>query len=200
MKQLVLGGARSGKSRYAEQLAEAQGKRLIYCATATAGDEEMAARIRHHQARRGEAWKLVEEPLALAQTLRSLDSHLNSNSNTIGQVIVVDCLTLWVSNCLHQDCFDQQRTELLQALPVLSSEVILISNEVGSGIVPLGQLSRDFVDASGWLHQRLAELCDQVTLVVAGLPLVLKSNNASGGVKRESVELAAAVSAIDLDS
>ena len=165
--QLILGGARSGKSRLAEQRARASGKRLIYLATATAGDGQMAQRIATHQQRRDEQWQLVEEPLQLAQTL--------GRYNSSEYCILVDCLTLWLSNCLHHNCWPQQREALLQTLPELHCQLILVSNEVGSGIVPLGELSRQFADQSGFLHQALAGLCHRVTLTVAGLPLELKT-------------------------
>ncbi|MDM3871416.1 bifunctional adenosylcobinamide kinase/adenosylcobinamide-phosphate guanylyltransferase [Porticoccus sp. W117] len=170
MHQLILGGARSGKSRLAEQralqLAEHSGGPLFYLATATAGDDEMAERIAHHRQRRSDQWQLLEEPLTLIDTLRANDGS--------GHVILVDCLTLWLSNCLHHQCWQAQRDSLLQGLANLRSQVIFVSNEVGSGVVPLGQLSRQFVDESGFLHQALAQQCQQVTLTVAGLPLELK--------------------------
>ncbi len=167
MKHLILGGARSGKSRFAETQAHTTGKQLVYVATGSAGDTEMAERIDQHQQRRGSEWLLVEEPLALAEALSSLD-----DSNT---TVVVDCLTLWLSNCLAEKRFEQEKTALLAVLPQLQCDVLLVSNEVGSGVVPLGELSRQFVDASGWLHQSLAPMCDRVTLVMAGLPLSLKN-------------------------
>jgi len=178
---LILGGARSGKSTYAEncaidafsnnQLAQQSSEqlnnqaKLIYLATATAGDNEMSERIRHHQERRNADWQLIEEPLDLANIIN------NANSNT---TILVDCLTLWLSNCLHREVWLQQRTDLLNALTETTANIIMVSNEVGSGIVPMGELSRQFVDESGWLHQQIASIADKVDLVVAGLPLSLK--------------------------
>lgn len=164
--ELILGGARSGKSRLAEQRAHDSGLERVYIATATAGDSEMRARIEHHQQRRGSAWTLLETPIALAQTLR--------REHSPQRCIVVDCLTLWLSNCLHQHCWEQQHAALLAALPRLSGHLILVSNETGLGVVPMGELSRQFVDAAGFLHQRLAAVCQRVTLTVAGLPLELK--------------------------
>lgn len=164
--ELILGGARSGKSTLAEQRAWQSGFELIYVATATAGDSEMSARISHHQQRRGDAWTLVEAPLHLADTLRKQHGEQ--------RCVVVDCLTLWLSNCLHQDCWEQQKEALLAALPQLSGHIIFVSNETGLGVVPMGELSRRFVDEAGFLHQQLAALCQRVTLTVAGLPLVLK--------------------------
>lgn len=169
MKELILGGARSGKSRLAEQRARNSGMQLLYIATAQAGDDEMATRIQHHRERRGAEWRLVEEPFALAEVL-----HARATSRTC---ILVDCLTLWLSNCLFSDknnYWELQRQQLLETLPQLPGHLILVSNEVGMGVVPMGEISRRFVDESGWLHQRLAKLCDRVTLTVAGLPHTLK--------------------------
>jgi adenosylcobinamide kinase/adenosylcobinamide-phosphate guanylyltransferase len=172
---LVLGGARSGKSRYAEQAAHAAfvqttklkqiNRSLIYLATATAGDDEMKSRITHHQQRRGPEWQLFEEPLDLAQVVD------NATSET---TILIDCLTLWLSNCLHNDCWPELRTKFLTSLEHSSGNIIMVSNEVGSGIVPMGELSRQFVDESGWLHQQIAKIASDVTLVVAGLEMPLK--------------------------
>jgi adenosylcobinamide kinase / adenosylcobinamide-phosphate guanylyltransferase len=165
--ELILGGARSGKSALAEQRAWNSGLELLYIATATADDSEMSERIAHHQQRRGSAWQLVEESLALAGILQR---HAGSE-----RCIVVDCLTLWLSNCLHQGCWEREKTALLETLPQLSGHIVLVSNETGLGVVPMGELSRQFVDEAGFLHQQLAALCQQVTLTVAGLPLTLKS-------------------------
>jgi adenosylcobinamide kinase/adenosylcobinamide-phosphate guanylyltransferase len=164
--ELVLGGARSGKSKLAEQRAVESDLKLIYIATGTGGDDEMRERIAHHQASRDESWQLVEEPINLADTLL-----LHSNTENC---ILVDCLTLWLSNCLHHNCWEQQRDKLLAAFNQLSGKVIFVSNEVGMGITPMGELTRRFVDESGFLHQQLAIMCDSVTLVVAGLPLQIK--------------------------
>lgn len=164
--ELILGGARSGKSRLAEQRAEASGLTLCYVATATAGDEEFARRIAHHRGRRDERWQTVEEPLKLAQTLLA---HADA-----GRCILVDCLTLWLSNCLHTGVWAQEKAALLDALPGLPGHIILVSNETGLGVVPLGELSRTFVDEAGFLHQALGQLCHRVTMTVAGFPLELK--------------------------
>jgi adenosylcobinamide kinase/adenosylcobinamide-phosphate guanylyltransferase len=129
----------------------------------------MLARIQHHQARRGPEWHLVETPVRLADCL------LRESADD--RCLVVDCLTLWISNCLHHRCWPTQRDALLKAVTSLKGRVILVSNEVGSGVVPLGELSREFVDASGFLHQQLAQVCRAVTLVIAGLPLELKNNH-----------------------
>lgn len=172
-KYLVLGGARSGKSRYAEEqallLAEKnKSNKLWYVATATVGDSEMQQRIEQHQASRDTRWQLVEKPLDLAAVITRYQS--------IDDVVLVDCLTLWLTNCLLENCWAEKRDDLLKALATSQASVFFVSNEVGSGVVPLGELSRQFVDESGYLHQALAELCDQVTLVVAGLPLALKGS------------------------
>ncbi|RBP48592.1 bifunctional adenosylcobinamide kinase/adenosylcobinamide-phosphate guanylyltransferase [Arenicella xantha] len=174
-KHLILGGARSGKSRYAEQCAiqavnQSQTDRsLSYIATAKAGDAEMANRIADHQARRDARWQLIEAHTDLADALSSTGSN---------SVVLIDCLTLWLSNCLHQECWQTERAKFLKSVSECEQSVIMVSNEVGSGIVPLGELSREFVDQSGWLHQELAQRCSQVDLVVAGLPLSLKPNTA----------------------
>lgn len=169
MLELILGGARSGKSRLAEQRAVASGKQRYYVATAQAGDAEMAERIRLHRQQRDAQWLLLEEPLALAQVLRD---HASADA-----CILVDCLTLWLSNLLHhQDGahFERERDALLAVLPELRGHIILVMNTVGMGVVPLGELSRQFVDRSGFLEQAVAALCDRVTLTVAGLPMTLK--------------------------
>ncbi|KRW58060.1 bifunctional adenosylcobinamide kinase/adenosylcobinamide-phosphate guanylyltransferase [Pseudomonas sp. TTU2014-080ASC] len=169
MQQLILGGARSGKSRLAEQLATESGLAVTYIATAQTLDAEMATRIAHHQAQRPQHWALVEEPLALAATLAK---HATANS-----CLLVDCLTLWLSNLLMQEDTLRLREEcdtLLALLPRLPGQLILVSNETGMGVVPMGELSRRYVDEAGRLHQALAAQCQQVVLCVAGLPLVLK--------------------------
>lgn len=165
--ELILGGARSGKSRLAEARARTGNERLYYIATATPDDEEMAERIHHHRVRRGLDWQTVTAPLHLATTLRYLAAE--------DRCLLVDCLTLWLSNCLHHDCWPRERDELLATIPLLPGRILLVSNEVGSGIVPLGELSRRFVDECGWMHQQLAQAASRVTLVVAGLPLELKA-------------------------
>lgn len=169
MKELILGGVRSGKSRLAEQRARESALQVVYIATAiAAGDAELEERIRQHRARRPATWTVVEEPLALGQSLRTHASRQ--------RCLIVECLTLWLTNllCTAADHFERERLSLLDALPALSGDIILVSNETGLGVVPLGVLSRRFVDASGELHQSLAALCDRVTLAVAGLPIPLK--------------------------
>lgn len=206
MIHLVLGGARSGKSRYGEALVRqytALGFDACYVATAQALDDEMTTRIAKHQAGRsddGIEWQLFEESLALTALLKRLAKP--------GRVILVDCLTLWLTNQLLASnlniddepaptewnatdfatstfavstsddkahaSWQAEKTAFVDSLVELEGVVILISNEVGSGIVPLGELSRQFVDEAGWLNQAVATLADNVTLVVAGLPLALK--------------------------
>lgn len=168
MKHLILGGARSGKSRHAEHLAEQSGRAVVYIATAEALDAEMSARIAHHRAQRPAGWALVEEPLALAAVLRT--------EAAPERCLLVDCLTLWLGNLLAADAVRMQHEidALCATLPHLPGEILLVSNEVGWGIVPDNPLARRFRDEAGRLHQRLAALCDRVTLVVTGLPLALK--------------------------
>ena len=169
MKHFILGGARSGKSRYAQQLAERTGLEPIYIATATADDDEMRLRIKQHQQQRPAHWRLVEEPVQLAEVLLQQDAN--------NRVILVDCLTLWLSNLLAEDNEDILKSEcdkLLHTIPGLQCQLLLVSNEVGQGIVPANALARRFIDEAGWLHQRLAETCNKVTFMTAGLPQTLK--------------------------
>jgi adenosylcobinamide kinase/adenosylcobinamide-phosphate guanylyltransferase len=169
MKELILGGARSGKSALAERLAIESGLDVVYIATATAGDAEMAGRIAHHRSRRPAHWDLVEEPLHLTASLQV--------SAASGRCLLVDCLTLWLNNVITDEAlFQRERAALLEVFPNLPGRIILVSNEVGMGIVPLGELTRRYCDEAGRLHQDLAQLCDRVTLVAAGLPLVFKGN------------------------
>ena len=172
MKQLILGGARSGKSAFAQRQAAAAKLNVIYLATAQAGDAEMAERIARHRADRAADWGLVEEPLALAAALQT---HAAAD-----RCLLVDCLTLWLSNLLAagDDALDAETHALLDTLPDLPGQILLVSNEVGQGIVPANPLARRFRDEAGRLHQAIAHLCDRVTLVVAGLPLILKDRPA----------------------
>lgn len=168
---LILGGARSGKSRLAERLATESGLPVTCFATATAGDDEMRQRIAVHRQRRPRGWDLVEEPVRLASALAARAEP--------GRCLLVDCLTLWLTNLLldpSPDALPMERAALLQALPTLPGRILLVSNETGLGVTPLGQLSRRFCDEAGWLHQDLAACCDQVVLTVAGLPLYLKGS------------------------
>ncbi|WP_255856180.1 bifunctional adenosylcobinamide kinase/adenosylcobinamide-phosphate guanylyltransferase [Marinobacterium rhizophilum] len=170
MKQLILGGARSGKSRLAEQRAQASNLPVALVVTMQPGDDaELVERIRRHQADRPSHWKVVEAPTGLAAALAPLLAE--------GYCVLVDCLTLWLTNLLLLDCEDSLQAEL-DALDQLvdgaAGSLIMVSNEVGMGIVPMGALSRRFQDQAGWLHQRMAGYCDRVTLSVAGLPLEVK--------------------------
>jgi adenosylcobinamide kinase/adenosylcobinamide-phosphate guanylyltransferase len=171
VKELILGGARSGKSALAERLARESCLAVSYIATATAGDGEMSERIAHHQARRPAAWRVVEEPIHLAAALCA--------NAALDRCLIVDCLTLWLNNLLatgDENLFHREREVLLQTLLTLPGRMLLVSNEVGLGIVPLGELSRRFRDEAGRLHQDLARTCDRVVFVAAGLPLVLKGS------------------------
>ena len=184
---LVLGGARSGKSLFAEDLASRSGWPVTYIATArvtgidaTNNDTEMAARIAHHRARRPSAWRTVEAPLALAA---ALETHAAANT-----CVLVDCLTLWLSNLLFAEQrkfpetgvidpgaeFIRQRDALHDVLPDLPGDIILVSNEIGFGVTPMGAVTRFFVDEAGRVNQRVAASADQVRLIVAGCPVAVK--------------------------
>ena len=181
MRELIFGGARSGKSMLAEKRAAESGLHVIYVATAQALDGEMQRRIAHHKARRPPSWGLVESPLDLAPTLRQ---HAAPDV-----CLLVDCLTLWLSNLLFAgaaarqaeagepvDCplFRDEVLALVDTLPQLPGRIVMVSNEVGWGIVPMSAVSRLFADEQGRLNQRVAAVCERVTLVAAGLPLTLK--------------------------
>lgn len=186
--ELILGGARSGKSRYAEQRAHeacgSTGHAVTVIATAEAGDAEMEARIRRHRADRPACWRTVEAPVALAEALR--------RAAAPGCCVIVDCLTLWLSNLLAASAdalealppgeeagqlplFRQERDALLATLPTLPGRVLLVANEVGLGLVPDTALGRLFRDEAGRLNQAIAALCPRVVFIAAGLPLVLKT-------------------------
>jgi len=181
MAELIIGGARSGKSALAASRAQQSGLAVVYLATARAEDTEMARRIAHHQAHRPSDWTSSEEPLNLAAALR--------RHAAAGTFLLVDCLTLWLSNLFFAgraaaqagageavDCpfLAGQITELLDCLPALPGRLVLVTNEVGCGIVPMSALARIFADEQGRLNQRVAAACNRVTLTVAGLPLELK--------------------------
>jgi adenosylcobinamide kinase/adenosylcobinamide-phosphate guanylyltransferase len=169
VQTLVLGGVRSGKSRHAELLARAHGGPVTVIVTATAGDEEMRARIAGHRARRPDDWTVVEEPVHLAATLRRMAGR--------DRIVLVECLTLWLTNLLCSASLidlERERTAFFDSLPNLAGEQVFIGNEVGLGIVPANALARRFADEAGQLHQRLAACCECVTLMAAGLPLILK--------------------------
>ena len=164
---LVLGGARSGKSCWAERLIEGAAPGGTYCATATPGDPEMAARIAAHRARRGAFWRTVEEPLAIAAVIGAEAARQRP--------LLIDCLTLWLSNLmLAGRSFEADATQLAAALRLTPGPVVLVANEVGLGLVPETPLGRRFRDAAGWLNQAVAAQADRVVFVAAGLPLVLK--------------------------
>jgi len=173
MIELILGGARSGKSRYAELQAIQSAKQVIYIATAEAGDDEMQFRIQKHQNSRPQSWETIEEPIQLAKTLQE-----NGQKNTC---VLVDCLTLWLTNILFDkqgklqlSVFEQQSSALFGLLSNFSGHVIFVTNEIGLGVVPMDKMSRKFVDEAGLLHQKIASLSDKVVLVTAGLPQILK--------------------------
>lgn len=169
MKELILGGVRSGKSRLAEQHAIASGLPVTLIATATIGDAEMQQRIDRHRRHRPVHWEVVEEPHALAA---ALCTHASPN-----RCVIIDCLTLWMTNLLgveEKSFSTHERYALLNVLRGLPGHIIFVSNETGMGVVPMGELSRRFCDESGRLHQDLARLSDRVILTVAGLPHVLK--------------------------
>lgn len=170
----VLGGARSGKSRYAEEQVSqlAVGKSKHYVATAIAFDDEMKARIAHHQQSRGKGWQEHEVPTALPQLISDFNQQ---------DVVLVDCLTLWLNNVIYNDgnTLSEKQVQtavatLVEALNATQADIVLVSNEVGLGVVPLGEVSRLFVDNAGWMNQAIARVADEVTLITAGLPLTLK--------------------------
>jgi adenosylcobinamide kinase/adenosylcobinamide-phosphate guanylyltransferase len=176
---LVLGGARSGKSTHAEKLATgslygAPPQPAVFIATAEAGDVEMATRIMAHRTRRNSGWTTIEEPLKLGEALQSAEAH--------GRPVLVDCLTLWLSNLMGAGAdVDKATDELLQALDGYAAPVVFVSNEVGLGIVPGTTLGRAFRDAQGRLNMRIAERADRVILMAAGLPLIMKDRPAPKG-------------------
>lgn len=177
MIELILGGARSGKSRIAEARAQSAYantastyNRLLYVATAQSYDKEMAERIKIHQQHRADNWQLIEEPVNLSAVLAE-----NNFSETI---ILIECLTLWLSNLLcdsEHETLAIEKQKFIEQLQQSQARIILVSNETGLGVVPMGELSRRFVDEAGFLHQRLAQISERVTLVVAGLEHSLKA-------------------------
>jgi len=173
MIELVIGGARSGKSAYAEKRANESGKKVIYIATAEAGDSEMQTRIDQHRQNRPQQWQTVEEPIKLADVIQQ-----NSGSELC---LLVDCLTLWLTNILfdkqgelQQTVFEKETTALYNSLSNYSGQIILVTNEVGLGIVAIDRMTRRFVDEAGLLHQKIAAISNKVVLITAGLPQVLK--------------------------
>jgi len=174
MKSLVLGGVKSGKSRFAEQLANESGRAITLIATAQALDAEMEQRIERHKAERPSHWSVLEVPIQLPETLESIAKSPSAS----GSCVIVDCLTLWVTQlCAIEESaqsLQQHRKKLLEAVKSFDGHLILVSNEVNMGVTPMGHLSRIFCDEVGLLHQELGNVCDSVTLLVAGLPLTVK--------------------------
>lgn len=164
---LILGGARSGKSRFAEDIINQAGGGF-YIATGRAWDDEMANRIDLHKQSRGDHWQTIEEPLELCAALRTCNT-------SDGKPVLVDCLTLWLTNLMLEDRdIEAEFSDLCELVPTLDIPVLLVSNEVGFGIVPENAMARAFRDHAGRLHQRIAGLADRVTLVVAGIPMQVK--------------------------
>lgn len=186
MKHLIIGGVRSGKSRYAEFLARTSCKPVLYVATAEPIDDEMKARIAHHQTHRPANWPTIEAPLDINAILL--------NQNYSDHLILIDCMTLWLNNWLYyfsqdfkqlaavdadeavfiNDSFAKIKSDFLLALNQTHADVVLVSNEVGFSITPDNVLARQFCDQQGWLNQAIAEQCERVSAVMAGLPIVLK--------------------------
>lgn len=169
MKTLVLGGIKSGKSQLAVSLATETNQPVTLIATATAQDDEMRTRIEKHRETRAIEWRTIEEPITVGTTLRQLG---NDNG-----CIVLDCLTLWLTNLLllnNEQEFQHEKQSLIDAVDTCSASLIVVSNETSMGIIPMGELSRRYCDEVGILHQELAKLSDTVFLTVAGLPLLLK--------------------------
>ena len=172
MITLVLGGARSGKSRYAEQLghdwlANNLNRERLYIATCQAFDDEMSNRIDKHKQQRGDNWTTIEEPFQLADCL--------TREQDKSRFILVDCLTLWLTNhLLAENNINQEISNLCDALQTANGDIVLVANEVGLGIVPENQLARQFRDHAGICNQRVAEVADRVVFIAAGLPLVMK--------------------------
>lgn len=168
---LILGGAKSGKSSFALNVCNSLDRERIFLATAQAFDQEMEERIRRHQAERGSGWRTIEEPINVAETIGSLDSE--------DTVILLDCLTLWLNNLYMEygedpEAIDETIEKLARQLADIRGAVVVVSNEVGMGIVPDNQLSRTYRDTAGSMNQRIASLAGKVVAVIAGLPIVLK--------------------------
>jgi len=172
MKHLVLGGVRSGKSAFAQEQVALSGKPVCYVATSQVWDDEMAERIRLHKVNRPSEWQVIEEPLALASVLESL--------NDPEQAVIVECFTLWLTNllCLEDDArLAQEKAALLDIVEHFKGDLVLVSSEVGLGIMPMNAMARRFADEAGEMNQLLAKLTNRVTLVAAGLPMPLKSHS-----------------------
>lgn len=164
----ILGGAKSGKSQYAEQLVMQHAAPWIYLATGRAWDEEMRHKISLHQKRRGKGWVTLEEAIDISAVINQLDQ----------QPVLIDCLTLWLTNLMMEEKDIPQETErLVKALAAYQGRVVLVSNEVGQGIVPENPLARRFVNEAGILHQRIAAIAEEFTVMQAGYPLKLRDRN-----------------------
>lgn len=167
---LVLGGGRSGKSAYALQRARGWNGRLVYLATAEARDEEMRQRIQNHRSqRRSQRWETIEEPLSVVWALKEMDKGVGG--------VVLDCVTLWVSNALlagRRGELESQVDELVQEVPLFPFHFLAVSNEVGLGLVPDNAVGREFRDLLGWVNQRLAQACQEVVFITAGIPMKIK--------------------------
>ncbi|MDY0248514.1 MAG: bifunctional adenosylcobinamide kinase/adenosylcobinamide-phosphate guanylyltransferase [Pseudomonas sp.] len=172
---LVLGGIRSGKTGLAEAQAAALSLPVLYVATATAGDDEMTRRISRHQAIRPQAWGLVEEPLNLAKVLRE------QGQQHPAPCLLIDCMSLWISNLLHAgtEQLQMQKEAFLEHIEGYPGPLIIVSNETGLGTIGMDPLTRTFCDELGWLNQALAQRCQRVVMVLAGLPLTLKDSTPS---------------------
>jgi len=169
MRHLILGGQKSGKSRIAEQCAANSGLDVIYIATARAGDEEMHERIERHKGARPDHWRTMEIPIQLGRTLAEISQPSN--------LILIDCLTLWMTNLYSElDSADRQREmdSFLGSIASVSS-LIMVSNEINMGVISMSRETRAFCDSLGLLHQQVAEICERVTLVIAGVPMPVKS-------------------------
>ncbi|MBO1924110.1 bifunctional adenosylcobinamide kinase/adenosylcobinamide-phosphate guanylyltransferase [Thiomicrorhabdus sp. 6S3-12] len=197
MIHLILGGARSGKSAYAEEQSrcwqnenetENGTAEVVYLATARSAyrdageqqtpdesvDQEMLQRIEHHRNRRPQNWLTHEEPILLAQALQDIERGAQASQRKTA--VLIDCLTLWMLNLIDADCREEQSQRFLQQLEASRLPIFIVSNEVGLGVVPLGRLSREFVDELGRLHQQVAKRAHKVTFVTAGLPMCLKDS------------------------
>lgn len=170
MKHLVLGGVRSGKSAFAQEQVSLSCLPVCYIATSQVWDDEMATRVSAHQESRPSNWQLIEEPIELAKTLASLSQS--------GKAVIVECMTLWLTNllCLDDEVrFEQETEAFLAAVEAFQGELVIVSSEVGLGVMPMNAMARRFADEAGLMNQKLAKLTDLVTLVAAGLPMPLKS-------------------------
>ncbi|TNE76331.1 MAG: bifunctional adenosylcobinamide kinase/adenosylcobinamide-phosphate guanylyltransferase [Gammaproteobacteria bacterium] len=172
MHTLVLGGIRSGKTGLAERLARVAGVDVVYVATATAGDQEMAERIQRHKQGRPKAWGLAEEPVHLGHVITQM------GRQNYPPMLLVDCMSLWLSNLLlaGDDIFRAERQSFLRALENYPGQVVIVSNEVGLGTIGMDALTRRFCDELGWLNQDLAQRCGRVVMSIAGLPMALKGH------------------------